>query len=102
MHLITSPSCVGSDVIFGGSLTTLNSVDEVAESKEVLAVQEYLPLEMTMIREGMETVFPKVLNVRCRWMMISMMILGMKKNCKPVLCLQVVDVKSLPTAGNLQ
>ena len=65
-------------MIFGGSLTTLNSVDEVAESKEVLAVQEYLPLKMTMIREGMETVFPKVLNVRCRWMMISM-ILGMKK-----------------------
>ena len=51
-------------MIFGGSLTTLNSVDEVAESKEVLAVQEYLPLKMTMIREG------KVLNVRCGWMMI--------------------------------
>ena len=66
-------------MILGGSLTTLNSVDEVAESKEVLAVQEYLPLKMTMIREGMETVFPKVLNVRCGWMMISMMILGMKK-----------------------
>ena len=57
-------------MIFGGSLTTLNSVDEVAESKEVLAVQEYLPLKMTMIREGMETVFPKVLNVRFGWMMI--------------------------------
>ena len=40
----TSPSCDGSEVTLGGSLRTRNSVDEVTESNDVLALHEYLPL----------------------------------------------------------
>ena len=40
----TSPSWDGGDVTLGGSLRTRNSVDEVIESNDVLAVHEYLPL----------------------------------------------------------
>ena len=33
----------------GGSLRTRNSVDEVTESKDVLAVHEYLPLVVIVV-----------------------------------------------------
>ena len=49
LTLCTSPSCDGSDVILGGSLRTRNSVVDVTESREVLAVHEYSPLVMMMV-----------------------------------------------------
>ena len=36
-------------MILGGSLRTRNSVDDVTESREVLAVHEYSPLVMVMV-----------------------------------------------------
>ena len=41
-------------MIFGGSLRTRNSVTEVNESREVLAVHEYSPLMMIMFYDNEE------------------------------------------------
>ena len=56
----TSPSCDGSDVILGGSLRTRNSVTDVTESSEVLAVHEYSPLMVMMRRIIMKIMMRRI------------------------------------------
>ena len=98
----TSPSCDGSDVIFGGSLRTRNSVADVTESREVLAVHEYSPLMIMMIMRMM-----RMMMMMRRRMMMRILITDIidhaldHDDVEPVLGLKVVDMQSLSTPANL-
>ena len=81
----TSPSCDGSNVILGGSLRTRNSVTEVKESREVLALQLYSPL--IRIRMIIKLMIIILIMLKMVIKMMSMMMGKMMRSKSPERCL---------------